>query len=102
MNLLDLPLLGGIEGDLEVVTFVGGGELVKVEGVRMEAVDEGTERQTVRPARREVVNLNILPEYKQKRQNCFTVSNTIVGVLKKEDCRLPPTGRIDRIAGDPY
>jgi len=44
----------GVEGELEVVSAVGGAELVEVEGVGEVAVNERAQREAVRPATGEV------------------------------------------------
>jgi len=53
-------VLGGVEGELEVVSSVGGVELAVVERVRSEAVNKRTERHAVIPARREVRYVHVL------------------------------------------
>jgi len=53
-------VLGGVEGELEVVSSVGGVELAVVERVRSEAVNQSTERHAVVPARRKVCYVHVL------------------------------------------
>lgn len=53
-------LLGNFEGERKVVAAFVGRELGVVEGVRQEVVHQRAERQPVRPARGEVLQLHIL------------------------------------------
>lgn len=61
-----------LEGEREVVPAGGGRELGVVEGVGQEVVQQRAERQPVRPARREVLQLYILQHHTNKTSATLT------------------------------
>ena len=64
-------LLGGIESDGEVLTRVARRQVVVGNLVRQEAVEDGTERETVGPAMSEILHLHVL---------CFCVCEENTGL----------------------
>lgn len=55
-------LLCCVKSQLEIFLRIFAVQLAVVEGIRVEMVDKGTEGQTIIPARREVLYVNILQQ----------------------------------------
>ena len=73
--LLQMHSLGSLEGQGEVLSLVFWSQLIVGDLVRQEGVNDGTERQAVRPAGFEILDFYILDEQQNKEhQQAFAHS----------------------------